>query len=127
MSAEYAYYVDGNKIAILKKYTSSLGQNGVYVDADYWATPDTADANAILFQFNVKISAPTTDTSDINANDILSLGIVEYVKYRLYEDLGDYVKARYHYKQFKIKIYESTDNRLGSPTIVAPPRLAALR
>ena len=79
MAAEYAYYIDGRKIAILKKYVSSVGDTGIYVDSEYWGTPDTADANAIMFQYNPKISAPTTETTDINVNDTLALAIVEYV------------------------------------------------
>jgi len=55
------------------------------------------------------------------------LGIVEYVKYRLAEDEGDYAKAQYHYKQFKTKVYEASDNNLASPTIIAPSRVSSLR
>ena len=121
MANSYAFYEDGRKIAILKKTTSSL--DGVTLQ-DSWKTPDADDSQAIMFQYTPKISAPTSETTDINVNDYLALAIVDYVKHRLAEDIGDYLKARIHYKQFKIKMSESKDNRRGSPVIMAPARIS---
>ena len=121
MASSYAWHIDGRKIAILKKYLTST--DGVTVD-NTWRTPDVAESQAIMFEYTVKISAPTTETSEIDVNDYLALAIVDYVKYRLAEDEGDYLKARIHYKQFKIKMNEDEDNKRGGPVVVAPARFS---
>jgi len=114
MATKYGYYIDGKRIAILKEFD----------DSPVWRIPDSAEEDAILFQYSPKISAPTSETEEIGVNDYLALAIVEYVKSKLAQDEGDYRKSQFHYKQFKIKVNENEDAYRGGPIVIAPPRIA---
>jgi hypothetical protein len=117
---QYAYYIDGRKIGILRKNITTIDADNRDIISEYWATPDSDDANAIMFEYALKVSAPTSETDTIDIGEYLGMALVEYIKYRIAEDSGDIAKANYHYKKYTIKLHEEEDNRRGSPIIVRP-------
>ena len=118
---EYAYYIDGRKIAILSKGSSSTYVNDTNLTLlDIWVTPENDDSDAIMLEYTSKISAPTSETESINVNEYLTLAIEDYVRFKLSmdkynstSDARDLKNAQTFYGRFRNKIWENEHNKLG--------------
>ena len=121
----YAFYMEGRKIAILRERTSDTGETTENIKPT-WETPSTDDDEAILFRFTSRVSAPSSITDSINAGVYLNMAIVDYVRSRIAEDSGDDQRAQKYYNRFLRRIGENEDNKLGSSNVCIPTGLGVL-
>ena len=125
---DYAWWIDGRRIAIVQRGTATqtyspdepLTQNA-------WLTPTAAATNAIILEYTCTLTAPTAETSTIDVDALLSLAIVDYVKFRMAEDKymdssdpKDRLQAKHWYGEFRRKISESQENKIAGVRAVIP-------
>jgi len=100
---QYKYYIDGQDLIILEKDSDT----GVYI------TPATNYTNGILLRYTVANTPPTSISDELGLSRRLEMAIVDYVKYRLYENAGDDRRAQFYYRKFLSALSREVKNRRG--------------
>ena len=106
----FAYYIEGDDLIIAEKQSNNT-----------YSTPTEALTNGIMIRYIPIEDTPALETDTIPLNDKLSLALLNYVKYRLYEDKGEYRRAKMHERQF-YSIIASDYKRKRNMTIVSSRR-----
>ena len=117
MAAEkqYAYYIEGNKIALVEKNVSfnnnvDSKEYGAGVSRREWKSPKTSITGGLELKYT---NAPGDDIDDessvIDLPSYLCKGLVYYIKARLAEDGGNIEGKEYFMREFK-KILEKHEN-----------------
>jgi len=120
----YKYYIDGQNIAILQNYNTSLFPLDTRT---VYKTPSIDDSSAIYLRYTVTPAAPTSVNSDLGLSKELSLAVVYYVKSRLAEDNEDMRSRDFFYNKFLTYIHRHQNNKRGSARISIPSGITALR
>jgi hypothetical protein len=123
---EYAYYLEGDYIAILQKGTDSVS-DPYYLTEEQWLTPSTADSDGVMIRYTKSPTVPTTETSDLGISRRLSLAVVEYVRARMAEKQGNELLAQRYMNKFKIMVRQHTNNKVADSRNVIPTGAAVLR
>ena len=123
-SREYAYYVKGNKIAVVEKdETGADGLNYTYSDGSgldlpsgtgTWKSPQEAVTGGLRIGYseradNVDGVTMTNEGHDVPVDEFLAKAVVDYVKARLAEDALNMEMKEYFMREFK-KILEKHEN-----------------
>ena len=134
-SREYAYYVKGNKIAVVEKdETGADGLNYTYSDGSgldlpsgtgTWKSPQEAVAGGLRIGYseradNVDGVTMTNEGHDVPVDEFLAKAVVDYVKARLAEDMGDLEKREYFMREFHRKISKYENTKFAGPRSVVP-------
>ena len=134
-SREYAYYVKGNKIAIVEKdETGADGLNYTYSDGSgldlpsgtgTWKSPQEAVTGGLRIGYseradNVDGVTMTNEGHDVPVDEFLAKAVVDYVKARLAEDMGDMDKREYFMREFHRKISKYENTKFAGPRSVVP-------
>ena len=134
-SREYAYYVKGNKIAVVEKdETGADGLNYTYSDCSgldlpsgtgTWKSPQEAVTGGLRIGYseradNVDGVTMTNEGHDVPVDEFLAKAVVDYVKARLAEDMGDLEKREYFMREFHRKISKYENTKFAGPRSVVP-------
>ena len=134
-SREYAYYVKGNKIAVVEKdETGADGLNYTYSDGSgldlpsgtgTWKSPQEAVTGGLRIGYseradNVAGVTMTNEGHDVPVDEFLAKAVVDYVKARLAEDMGDLEKREYFMREFHRKISKYENTKFAGPRSVVP-------
>ena len=134
-SREYAYYVKGNKIAVVEKdETGADGLNYTYSDGSgldlpsgtgTWKSPQEAVTGGLRIGYseradNVDGVTMTNEGHDVPVDEFLAKAVVDYVKARLAEDMGDMDKREYFMREFHRKISKYENTKFAGPRSVVP-------
>ena len=134
-SREYAYYVKGNKIAVVEKdETGADGLNYTYSDGSgldlpsgtgTWKSPQEAVTGGLRIGYseradNVDGVTMTNEGHDVPVDEFLAKAVVDYVKARLAEDMGDLEKREYFMREFHRKISKYENTKFAGPRSVVP-------
>lgn len=106
----FAYYIEGDNLIIAEKQTDNT-----------YRTPTTELSDAIILRYIPIEDTPGLESDTIPLNNELSLALLNYVKYRFYEDKGEYRRANVHKRQF-YSIIASDNKRKRNMTIVSSRR-----
>ena len=119
----FAWYNDDERLAIVNLITSTDDDTGTTA-GEYDTYSDSTVSSGIRITYHgkyPKVEKMDDDLfSDIGLDSGLHPSIVCYVKYRIFEDLGDMQKALYFRKMFtdmfnKFPLRKSGDRRISVP------------
>ena len=123
---EYAYYLEGDYIAILSKGTDTVTDPD-YFTVEQWTTPSTDDSDAIMVRYTKSPTAPTTETSDLGMGRRLELALVEYVRGRMAEKAGDERLAQRYMNKFMKMVRQHANNKVADSRMAIPSGCGVLR
>jgi len=124
---EYWYYISGRKIAILSRGSSTTYDPNVTTTNDQLVTPTVADTDAIMLDYSYKPTTPTAESDTIDVSEYLALALVDYVKYKMFEEQGDENRAKLYYNKFLVKISRNENMKLGGPRVSMPSGVCVLK
>ena len=126
---EYAYYMEGNQIAIVQKDTShSNGLNYTYQDppgglgigtgTGEWKSPVESVDDGLLIEYTyvpkAKDGGDILDESDeVNVEPYLAKALVYYIKARLAEDTMEIELKEYFMKEFRKMIEKKESGKFN--------------
>ncbi len=122
---DYAFYNDGEKLALLQRVATSTYDPAPAITEDY-LTPQADDAQGVMIEYTSDKDYPTDELSNLDVSRQLALAIVDYVKYRLLEDSNPRESDRY-YGKFLRRVSRSESNKDGQPAIIIPSGVGALK
>tara|TARA_R100000353_G_scaffold6021_1_gene8177 strand:- start:2207 stop:2581 length:375 start_codon:yes stop_codon:yes gene_type:complete len=113
----YGYYVEGGNIAILE-------QN---VETGKFDSVEASITNGLLVRYTKVPDAPVDESSILPLDESLALALVDYVKAKQFEQLGDYEKRQFHMREFLKKVMQYQKNRNGGAKIIIPRGAGVIR
>ena len=122
MERDYAYYLSGRNIAIVRENTEG-----------FYKSPDEAITNGIKMEYNAQPTAITSETDgsgnaiSIDCDEELAIALVDYVKAKFAENQNQYDKMAYHMAEFKKKVYRYQNKKFGGARIMIPVGSHAIR
>jgi hypothetical protein len=134
-SRQYAYYIEGNDIAIVEKDNMATdGLNYVYNPADgleinrsggEWKSPTTTVTDGLQIEYTVlpkaKDGGEIVDESDeIDIPSYLAKALVCYVKAKLAEDMMEFDHKEYYMREFRRKIEKHEGGKMNGIRGVLP-------
>lgn len=123
---EYAYYLNGRYFGFLRKSIVNTGDPYSHTLEGY-LTPTTADTDAIMVEYTYAPTSVSAESSVLDVNSVLALTIVDYVKYRFYEQGGDKKRADEFYAKFRKRVGKNYRNKLGTVPIIIPRGAGVLK
>ena len=124
---EYVFYISGRRIAILSRGSSTTYDPLITTTNDQWITPTVADTDAILLDYSYKPTTPTSEEQTLDCSEYLALALVDYVRYKIYEEQGDENRAKLYYNKFLVKISRNENMKLGGPRVSMPSGVCVLK
>ena len=115
---DYAYYIDGKYIAILQKTVSSIYNPYLRINENLYLTPENSDSSGIMIEYSVTSTAPTDDQSTLDVDAQTALALVDYVKYRLYEERENEQMAQRFYNKFLSRISRANRDKQGKESFI---------
>ena len=131
---EYAYYIEGSRIAIIERdYTSTDGVNYTYTNGGgldipsgtgSWKSPVASVSDGIQLEYTILPKAKDggaieDESDDIDISNYLSKAIVLYVKGKLAEDRGEIDMKEYFMKEFRKMIEKQDSARMSGPRVLS--------
>lgn len=116
MAKEYAYYIEGNNLALLE-YDEEEGR---------WDSPSAAVTNGFIIEYTKAITDPTTYSSSINVSREIAQAIVYYLKWKMVED-KDIKKAMDYRFKFYSKVRGESNRKVGSARRILPKKIWSVR
>ena len=125
---EYAYYMEGNRVAIVEKdYILTDGLNYTYDPADglglntgnaAWKSPTVTISDALQIEYTVLPkakdgSAITDESDDIDIQPYLAKALVYYIKAKFAEDTLDIDAKEYFMKEFRKMIEKNEGGKFN--------------
>ena len=120
----FAWYNDDNRLAIVSRVLSS--DSTTTVDDIFDTFTDTTVTNGIRIHYHAKYTPVSSLTHNLTTNSGLDSGLhpalIDYVKSRLLEDVGDLQKAAYFKAKYD-KIIKQYPHRKTGVRQLAVPKL----
>ena len=116
VNSDFSYYFSGDRLALLYQNQSS-GK------LESWPESDVGDGLRIHYTAKYE-AAQYFDNNfrdDLGVDSGLHIAILEFVKHRLEEDLGNIQKSAYFLQKYKQKINTYPHSRKGIRGIKLPP------
>ena len=120
----FAWYNDDDRLAIITEDTTST--SGERTSEKYDTYQGSSVTNGIRMTYHAKYEAATDVTedlkSDLGADTGLHKYVLDYVKCRLYENMGNLQQAAYHMDMYK-KGIKSWPHRKSGVRFLSVPKL----
>mgnify|MGYP003136925494 CR=1 FL=1 len=123
---EYAYFIKGNKLSVVERDTTfdndpTSKDYGPDVNKAQWKSPKATVSNGIELEYAYSPKDEIVDeTSKIPVPGYLAKAIVDYIKYRMLEDVGQLEQALYYKLEFQKKIERFENSKVAGPRKVIP-------
>ena len=123
---EYAYYIKGNKIALVERDTAfdndpTSKDYGPDVNRTQWKSPKATIEDGIELEYAYSPGDEIVDDmSEIPLPEYLAKCLVDYVKYRVLEDAGEMELAMYFKAEFLRKLEKHENSKVAGPRKVIP-------
>ena len=116
VNADFTWYVDDDRLAILYKNQST----GKY---EAWSESEVGHGIRVHFTFKYEAAKYYENNfrDDNGVDSGLHIAILEFVKHRLEEDLGNIQKSVYFLQKYKQKISTYPHRRKGARGVKLPP------
>ena len=127
---EYAYYWDGNQVAIVERDTAfdndvNSKDYGPGSDRSQWKSPKADITNGLEIQYTYNPIPNNIDEAyDIPLDPYLSKALIYYVKGKLLEEAGDFQTREYFMGLFHKQIEKYNNSKVAGIRIIAPGPLA---
>mgnify|MGYP003109597125 FL=1 len=122
----FAWYNDDQRLGIVVKASSSSSTDGL-TSGEYDTYLDSSVTKGLRIHFHSKFEELTTSstrTSDLFTLTGLDSGmhpaLINYVKYRLFEQQGNEQKAQYYYNQFLTSVKKYPSRKSGVRALTVP-------
>ena len=116
VNSDFSYYFSGDRLALLYQNQSS-GK------LESWSEADVGDGLRIHYTAKYE-AAKYFDNNfrdDLGVDSGLQIAILEFIKHRLEEDLGNMQKSAYFLQKYRQKISTYPHSRKGIRGIKLPP------
>ena len=122
----FAWYNDDQRIGIVVKSVSSNSSDGLTA-GEYDTYVDSSVTKGLRIHFHSKFEELTT--SSTRTSDLFNLtgldsgmhpALINYVKYRLFEQQGNEQKAQYYYNQFSSSVKKYPSRKSGVRSLTVP-------
>ena len=123
---DYKYYIEGRYLAILQRAEDLQYDPYLTVVSNLYKTPESSQLSGIMLRYTETVTAPTDEVTDIGVTRDLALGLVHYVKYRMYSD-KDLKMATWNYNKFLYYVAKHNSNIKGTPPLRVMPSYGSLR
>lgn len=112
---DFAYYIQGDELAVLYVNPS----NGKYIS---WSGSDVQDGLRITYTAKYEaVSYYENNLADDNKVDSgLHAALLDYVKSRLEEDMGNMDKSMYYHQKYRNKVRTYPHRKTGQRGIAVP-------
>ena len=122
----FAWYNDDQRVGIVVKVSSSSATDGL-TSGEYDTYTDSSVTKGLRLHFHSKYeditssSATGTDLSALVGLDSgLHPALLNYVRYRIFEQQGNEQKAQYYYNQFTASIKKYPSRKSGVRAMTVP-------
>jgi hypothetical protein len=122
----FAWYNDDQRLGIVVKQTSSSSTDGI-TTGEYDTYTDSSVTKGLRIHFHSKFEE--ISSSDSKATDLSELAgldsgfhslVVDYVKGRLFEEMGNIQVANYHLQKFELGIKRYPSRKSGVRRLTVP-------
>ena len=122
----FAWYNDDQRLGIVIKQTSSNATDGV-TSGEYDTYTDSNVTKGLRIHFHSKYEEMTTSTS--KTTDLSTLAgidsgmhplLLDYIKARLHEQMGDLQTAQYYFQKFGIGLKKYPSRKSGVRILTVP-------
>jgi hypothetical protein len=123
---EYAYYIKGDKIALVERDTAfdndpTSKDYGPDVNRTQWKSPKASISDGIELEYAYSPGNSLVDEgSELPVPSYLAKCLVDYVKYRFLEDAGELELAMYYKAEFMKKLERHESSKIAGPRKVIP-------
>lgn len=116
-NTDYKYYITGDTINILE-----------YDDETYnYLTPTADEDKAILIRYTQSVGSVSSETDDLGVNRNLAQAVIFYVKYRLFDKVGDIRRSEHYYNKFLQYVRKSENTKKSSFSVAVPTSEGVLK
>ena len=119
----YAWYNDDDRLAIVERKTSSTDAKGVTA-GEYDTYTDSTVTDGIKMTIHSKYETAVNLTDDLQTtcglNELMHPHVLEYVKARILEDMGDLEKASFFKSKYDSGIMKKPTRRSSVRTLSVP-------
>jgi hypothetical protein len=119
----FAWYNDDDRIAIVVRQSSSSSSDGTTA-GEYDTFLDSTVTNGIRMTVHSKyetVDALTDDLQDdIGLDSMMHSNVLDYVKSRILEDMGQVEPSMYFKKKFEVGVAKKPTRRSGVRTLSVP-------
>ena len=118
----FAWYNDDNRLAVVSRVLSS--DSTTTVDDIFDTFTDTTVSNGLRIHYHAKYTQVSTITHNLTTESGLDSGLhpalIDYVKSRLLEDMGDLQKAAYFKAKYDKTIKQYPHRKTGVRQLAVP-------
>jgi len=119
----YAWYNDDDRLAIVERKTTTTDAKGV-VAGDYDTYTDSTVTDGIKMTIHSKYETVSNLSDDLyttcGLNETMHSNILDYVKARILEDMGDADKSQYFMRKYLEGIQKKTTRKSGVRILLVP-------
>tara|TARA_R100000808_G_C2154367_1_gene165297 strand:- start:5157 stop:5564 length:408 start_codon:yes stop_codon:yes gene_type:complete len=123
---QYAYYLEGNKIAIVQKNVSfnnnvASKEYGPGVVKSAWESPQESVTDGLKITYTISLNSDIEDESyEFDLPVYLQKALVYYVKAKLAEDEGEIKLKEYAMREFRKMVEKWENSRISGLRITSP-------
>ena len=119
----YAWYNDDDRLAIVEKQTNSTDAKGI-VSGSYDTYTDSTVTDGIKMTLHSKYETAVNLTDDLQTtcglNEMMHVHVLEYVKSRILEDMGDVEKAAFFKNKYDSGVMKKPTRKSGVRVLLVP-------
>jgi hypothetical protein len=119
----YAWYNDDDRLAIVERKTSTTEAKGV-TSGEYDTYTDDTVTDGIKMTLHSKYETAVNLTDDLQTtcglNEMMHANVLEYVKSRILEDMGDAEKAAYFRNKYDQGVMKKPTRKSGVRILLVP-------
>jgi len=119
----YAWYNDDDRLAIVEKQTNTTDAKGITA-GEYDTYTDSTVTDGIKMTLHSKYETASNLTDDLQTtcglNEMMHVHVLEYVKSRVLEDLGDVEKASFFKNKYDQGIMKKPTRKSGIRVLLVP-------
>lgn len=123
---EYAYFIKGSKLSIVERDTTfdndpTSKDYGPDVNKSEWKSPRASISDGIELEYAYSPKDEIVDeSSTIPLPSYLAKALVDYIKYKMLEDTGQFETALFFKLEFQKKIERYENSKVAGPRKIIP-------
>ena len=119
----YAWYNDDDRLAIVERKTSSTDAKGVTA-GEYDTYEDSTITDGIKMTIHSKYETAVNLSDDLQTtcglNELMHSNILDYVKSRILEDMGDMERSQYFMGKYENGVIKKNTRKSGVRVLLVP-------
>ena len=119
----YAWYNDDDRLAIVERKTNTIDATGI-TSGEYDTYTDDTVTDGIKMTLHSKYETAVNLSDDLQTtcglNEMMHVHVLEYVKSRILEDVGDAEKASYFKNKYDQGVMKKPTRKSGIRILLVP-------